>query len=327
MVSLRDSFIWSLALIAAPFAALAEQIHEPLRVENLSPLVQLIGLPAQRSADINAGVSVSWHADIATHFIARESENERVFFDGETQQHTLDLRWGLATNWEVSAQLPFIQHSGGFLDSYVNGWHDFFGMTDGGRSQFPEDRIRYQYNGIAGQSLLDGSASGLGDITVELARISERQPDLQIAYAVGFKGSSGSSSDWTGSGASDVYGLARFSGAHLGDLPLYWHGQLGVTRVGDSDLLSAQQKNLIYFAGLSAEWLMSEQWAVIVQFDSHSAPMDSELESLGSTAGLLSLGVRHQLSQDWAVDISFAEDILVETGPDIVFKASFHYRP
>ena len=327
MVAPRDLFIWSVILIALPLTASAERIHEPLRVENLSPLTQLIGLPAQRSADIKTGLSISWHTDIATHFVARESENERVFFDGETQKHSLDLRWGLAPNWELSAQLPFIQHGGGFLDSYVNGWHDFFGMSDGGRSQFPEDRIRYQFNGIAGQSLLEKSASGLGDVTLELARISERQRTLQTAYAFGYKAPSGSSADWTGSGASDFYGLARFSGAHLGNLRLYWHGQLGVIRVGDSDLLSAQQENWVYFAGLSAEWLLSDQWAVIVQVDSHSAPMNSELGSLGKTAGLLSLGVRRQVTQHWAVDISFSEDIIVETGPDIIFKAAIHYRP
>lgn len=37
------------------------------------------------------------------------------------------------------------------------------------------------------------SSSGLGDVTFELAYMAERQRDLQIAYAVGYKASTGQS--------------------------------------------------------------------------------------------------------------------------------------
>jgi hypothetical protein len=42
---------------------------------------------------------------------------------------------------------------------------------------------------------------------------------------------------------------------------------------------------------------------------------------------MLSFGVRRQLDRQWAVDLSFAEDIIVESAPDIIFQASIHYRP
>jgi len=48
---------------------------------------------------------------------------------------------------------------------------------------------------------------------------------------------------------------------------------------------------------------------------------------LGEPAGMLSLGLRRQLGNTWAVDVSFAEDIVVESAPDIIFQASIHYRP
>ena len=126
-----------LALTAAaallPTHTFAEVMHEPLWVENLSPLAQLIAIPSQRSADVRAGLSLTWHSDVATHFVSQASLDERVFFDGETQKHSLALRWGLSSNWDISATLPVVKHSGGFVDSYVNRWHDFFGMSDGYR--------------------------------------------------------------------------------------------------------------------------------------------------------------------------------------------------
>jgi hypothetical protein len=311
----------------APLAASSEVMHEPLWVENLSPLAQLVALPSQRSADIKEGISVTLHADVATHFVSQVSDSERVFFDGETQAHNVNVRWGLSPRWELSAHIRSIQHDGGFVDSYVNRWHDFFGMSDGGRSALPEDQIRFQFDRDGEQVLLDRSVSGQGDTTFELSYLSERQQELQIGYAVGYKASTGASDDWLGSGATDLYGVARFSGAHQGNLPLYWHGQLGVTRAGDSALLGAQQKDWLWFTGLSAEWLLNDRWSVIAQLDSHSALAASDLDAVGDAAGMFSLGLRRQLGRQWALDVSFAEDIIVESAPDIIFQASLHFRP
>ena len=103
------------AVLLLPLTVSGEVIHEPLWVENLSPLAQLVALPSQRSADIKEGLSVSVHTDIATHFVSQASGRERVFFDGETQKHSVNLRWGLSPRWELSAHLSSIKHDGGFV--------------------------------------------------------------------------------------------------------------------------------------------------------------------------------------------------------------------
>lgn len=324
----KRGLVLAVVLVAlAPRLAVAERIHAPLWVENLSPIAALIGIPSQRIADIREGLSVTAHTDFATHFVAQTSNNEQLFFDGESQRQSLRVRWGLSPTWAVSATLPVTRHSGGFIDSYVNRWHNAFGMSDGGRSAVPEDQIRYQFDGQTQGVSLDRSASGRNDLTFELAHRAEWQKDLQIAYAIGYKASTGSVDEWTGSGASDVYSVARFSGAHQSDLPFYWHGQLGVTHVGSSPLLGPRQKEWIGFGGLSMEWLLNSQWALLAQFDSHSAILSSDLKALGEPAGMLSLGLRRSLGRHWAVDVSFAEDIIVESAPDIIFQASLHYRP
>ena len=329
--SIGKALIYRPAFAAIGFLAtslsFADAIHEPLWVENLSPMAALLAIPSQRSADIREGLSVILHSDIATHFVSQARSDETVFFDGETQRHSLGLRWGMSSNWELSAVVPFTRHGGGFTDSYVNRWHDFFGMPDGGRSEVAEDQLRYQFSSPQLDSTLSESASGLGDVTLELTYMGERQRDLQIAYAVGYKASTGDSNDWTGSGSSDLYGVARFSGAHRSELPLYWHGQLGVTSVGSSSLLGPEQRDWIWFGGLSAEWHFNQRWALIGQIDSHSAVLDSSLDALGEPAAMLSLGLRRQLNSKWAIDVSFAEDIVVESAPDIIFQASLHYRP
>jgi hypothetical protein len=72
---------------------------------------------------------------------------------------------------------------------------------------------------------------------------------------------------------------------------------------------------------------LNERWALIGQIDSHSALLNSSADALGEPAAMLSLGLRRHLNKSWAVDLSFAEDIVVESAPDIIFQASIHFRP
>lgn len=117
MVRLLRRLMSAFPRLLLPLTVSGEVIHEPLWVENLSPLAQLVALPSQRSADIKEGLSVSVHTDITTHFVSQASERERVFFDGETQKQSVNLRWGLSPQWELSAHLSSIKHYGDFVDA------------------------------------------------------------------------------------------------------------------------------------------------------------------------------------------------------------------
>ena len=77
----KDGLVIAAVFVAlAPCLAVAERVHAPLWVENLSPMAALIGIPSQRTADIREGLSVTAHTDLATHFVAQVSDNEQAFF-------------------------------------------------------------------------------------------------------------------------------------------------------------------------------------------------------------------------------------------------------
>ena len=81
----------------------------------------------------------------------------------------------------------------------------------------------------------------------------------------------------------------------------------------------------MWFAGLAADWAVSDKWSLIAQLDLHAAPMDSGLDALGDDAVLFTLGVRRKFGQAWSLDINFVEDARVQTGPDVIFQASVRY--
>lgn len=309
----------------ASLAAFSES--EPLQITNLSPLASLRAIPPQRSAEPARGLSWAASATISNHFTLENAGEESLFLDGQTDALTLSFRYGLPQQWDVEVTVPWRHHSGGFTDNLISSWHGFFGLPDGNRDSYPTDALHYQLSQPAHDRHLLRSASGLGDIQVAVSRPLLAIDGGQLGISAGVKTASGQSSDWLGSGATDVYALLRFSGQQLGGWPLWWHGQVGGTRAGDSDLLGPQQRRSLWFAGMAAEWRFTPRWSALMQYDAHSALLDGALEALSEPAGMLSMAVRWRPTSRWMIDAGFSEDVVVGSAPDITFLLNARYVP
>jgi len=312
-------------LLALPPGA---AVAEPLYAKNLSPVAGLLGLPSPRAAGL--AESGNWqfaaHTSIASHFAVDSNNREAVNLDGETWRLAFDLRYGFAGHWELQLELPVLSHDGGSLDRLIDGWHDFWGMPDGGRRRAPRDQLDYRYQSAAGGFVLRDSSGGVGDVTLALHRALYRDDSWQLSAGAGYKFASGRERDFLGSGAEDVFAVLRAGRAAPGSR-LSWQGQAGYLRAGRSGLLGPAQERDLWFAGAGVDWAWLDPLSLLLQIDSHSAPLDSSLTALGGTALLLTAGARWRFSQDWALDLGFVEDIRVETAPDVTFLASFRYRP
>ena len=317
-------FFACLGGVALPLAA-----YEPLYVKNLSPVTGLLGLPSQRSAETqdDGALEIALHSSVANIYILDGNSREYLNLDGETLRFALDMRYGLAQNWDLQLEVPWLEQSGGHLDRAIDEWHDLWNMSDGGRSRVPRNMLDYQYasSSAAGFALEDDN-SGLGDITLALNYAFFRNKDAVATLALGYKFGVGDEDKFLGSGADDAFLALRFSGAHLSDLPLRWHGQVGYLRAGDSDMLDDIQQQDLWFAGLSVDWLLSDNWSLLAQLDGNAAPTNSDITALGDDAATLTGGVRWRFAPGWSVDASAVEDIVVETASDIIFQVSLRYR-
>lgn len=324
---IKPSWCFVSTLLAC--SGVSASASEPLYVKNLSPFAGLSGLPSQRDAHTTSGgkVVVALHSSVANHYVSDSKPDEYLNLDGETLRFALEVRYGLAENWDVQLEVPWLDHSGGNLDRPIDDWHDFWGMSDGGRDNVPRDLLDYRYATVDGQTGLRDDTSGLGDVSLAVSHEYYRDDKTAASVAVGYKFGAGDDDDFLGSGADDVFLALRFSGSHLSDLPLSWHGQLGYLRAGGSDVTDdAQEKNL-WFVGLSMDWMIARHWSLIAQLDGHAAPLDSDLTGAGDDPVMATLGVRWRFSQHWSVDVNVVEDIRTETAPDVTFQASLRYRP
>ena len=139
--------------MSLPQAGLADALPD----FNLSPLISTIGLPnAQHGADLVERGHTRWRSSIVTasHSTEDTDGNESLLFDGETTVASLGFDYGLRDRLQIGVELPYVLHESGGLDSFIDSWHDWFGLPDGIRTQIGQDQLNFIYQ-VDGNDLLN----------------------------------------------------------------------------------------------------------------------------------------------------------------------------
>jgi hypothetical protein len=314
-------------LLSHPAQTLGVEIT-PFYTQNQSPVTQIFGLPAAGDARVLAKgrTLVLVSADVANNFAADAAPGESILLDGESYRFTLALRYGITDSLEAGIDIPYVGEGGGFLDGFIIGWHNFFGLPQGGREEAVRDRLLYRYDKDGSNRLtVDDSNFDLGDVRFYGAlRIYDdrEQYPRSVALRACIKAPTGESDRLHGSGSTD-FALWLTAGddyrlpAWLGHFTIF--GAAGGMYMTKGDVLKDQQRNLAGFGSLGFGWGPADWIALKAQLSGHTAFYKSELRELGDDALQLIVGGTLAFSPWTSLDIGVSEDILVRTSPDVAF--------
>lgn len=323
-----------LAALAAGTGARGAEIT-PFRTVNLSPHVQIFGLPAVGPARILSPRrgEASFVFDAANSFAIDETNQERIVLDGETYRIALGLRYGLADGIEAGIEVPFIVHSGGELDGFIDWFHDAFGFAAGGRDGVEEGRLRYSYTRDGRDHFrVEDSSGGIGDLRLTGGiRLYDDRSEARRAVALrgAVKIPTGDSSELRGSGSVDVsLWLTASDDYRLGN---WGHATLfaaaGGMVMSDGDVLEDQQRNLAGFGTIGIGWSPFEWLALKVQGNWHSALYrGSRLRELENDSLQIISGGTIAFSKNTTLDLGVSEDASVKTSPDVAFHLALTQR-
>lgn len=300
----------------------------PFYTYNQSPLIQIHGLPAIDNAALvpvgRLGTLLS--VDAANNFSVDSNANESVTLDGETYRFTLAARYGIAKGFEVGIDIPYVVHSGGFMDGFIQDYHHFFGFPNGGRESVPNDRLLYQYTSNYNDGInLSDSTSGLGDIrltgAMQLYRHDGETPRA-VALRASLKLPTGNTNRLLGSGSTD-FALWLDAGEDY-KLPCLGHltgfGAIGGLVMSDGDVLERQQRTAAGFASLGIGWSPVDWFALKMQANAHTPIyQDSSLKEVNESSVQLVSGGTFAFTGNTSLDLGVSEDVVVETSPDVVF--------
>ena len=310
----RVGVLGALCVAASSVAA-----AEPFAVRDQNPFLAGLGLPS--AMPTRFGEDRGWTSTLDLFWgstaLVQQQGTESLIVDAETREARLTLQTPLSDRFAFQLQLPYRYTGAGNLDSFIDSWHDTFGLTDGARSQLPSDAINISYaRGQSQQLALTSSASGLADIQASLGYDVVASKTSALSAWLSVKLPSGDADKLTGSGATDVSFILAGDRHFDGDWSVF--GQAAVTLLGDGDLLTDRQRSVVWsgMAGLGGRvW---RGLSLKAQVDAHTAAFDSDIDFLGE-AIILTAGGDYRFASGWLMNIGVSEDIAVEHSPDVVF--------
>ena len=311
----------AVVLILAAYAAQADEIRAFHNINQL-PFKHIFGLPSLDNSPLTeAG---KWRlnliGNISNTYDIAIGPQEKLTNDLETFRGSLVASYGLRNSWQLSVEVPYISHDGGFLDDFIYDWHDFFGMPQNGRSKDNSDQLNVSY--LSGVSFeLPGPASGVGDIRFNVSR-SRPWNNRTLIFSAELKLPTGDFDKLTGSGGSDFSaGLTLNDPYSLEKYRVTLYGGLAGVFLGDADgELAAVQNNFVLAGRAGVGWQATKLIQLKLQLDAQSAIYDSDLKEMGNPAFQLVMGGSLTFTDEVYLDIAVAEDINTSTAADVAFQ-------
>ncbi|MBF0508485.1 MAG: DUF3187 family protein [Deltaproteobacteria bacterium] len=316
----RPAAIIIMLVLACPFTGWAESELGPLQVKNQFPphLMFLTPLPESPKLLPQGKFQVSAGVDYSSVFVDESSRNWTALIDMEMLALRLSATYGLWDRVNLSLHGVWISMNSGFLDGFLEEYHNAFGFPNYGRERRPKNEFAY-YLRKNGQDWFRPQSGGVyfADSTAEakFALLEEKQTGFftgSLAYTV--KLPTGDYERGYGSGRAD-HGLFLLTQSRVSSFVI--HFSPGVILLTDPVTLGpAVPVRNLYSAVLGLEYLLNDSWNLLAQLNYYRSPFgDTGIKQLDDDSLELAVGFTCRLTPQTGLEFAFCED-LSNSAPD-----------
>jgi hypothetical protein len=305
------------AAVTAAILASAPSVHaeEFFAIRDENPLIRGFYLPLPSDMRLDAPASVSATLLISNTLNVEKNSHETLLVDGESDVLDLTYDNALSQSWRYRLSLPVVHDSGGFLDSVIDTWHEIFGFNRGNRPFYPKGQIDYFYSG-QGMVSLHHPQTSVGDLAADAGWYALDDARRSVSLWGGIKAPTGSVADLTSDGAWD--------GALWAHAAMRWPqwqlaAEVGMAQPFGDEIFAGHAHRSSVFARFALGRTLGPAWTLRAQLDAQSGRVaGSDTRFLGPSMQL-TVGAARRLRGRWRIQMGFAEDIAVNTAPDITF--------
>ncbi len=173
------------------------------RDQNIFNLIHGQALPSNAALIKHKDTQWSGSLAITNTLNIKSNEEESIYLDYESYRFNLSYQYGLNENWNLKFDLPIIHLGGGFLDSSIDHWHDFFGLPGANRPFITDNQynINYTYQNLP---LINANSptTSLGDLQISAARKFIENGNTAISLWASLKLPTGNENKLAGNGAT-----------------------------------------------------------------------------------------------------------------------------
>lgn len=311
---IKYSFLITCLLVTALISgSLQAQTYPGLPTRGQNPLLQSYYIPVIPTTSEDS-LSFSHSLYFTNTYQIESKGNENLVIDVENTRYDFQITYRKSL-WHFNLTVPFISNRSGFLDQTIEGWHDFFGLPQGGRDSAQNNQINLLYQ-VDGNDIINSQdpSEGIGDI--QLAAGYQIDPQSQFWFALELPSSDNSLFI---SNQEMEFAFWYLTANNLNE-KLTTYGTLGLSFPANDGLMINRIENQVLFGqvGLIYTWL--PRYQLLLQLDLHSNIVkNSDLEALGNSIQA-QFGLRiNKLFSEQQLDLFFSEDIIPGYAPDITF--------
>lgn len=268
-------------------------------------------------------------------FLGGSTATSAFAMDGEILRTNLGMRAGAGSGVELGFDLPVLHTSGGFLDSFLIGYHDLFGFPDQGRDDVANNRFEV-FAEKDGQRVYELRQASLefGDVPlsgtwtlVPVRRQADGSGSPGLAARAGLELPTGDEDAGFGNGQVDyAAGLCATWPLPIGAL----HAEAQRTFAGSPRMARNAGFSFADVAAgsLALEAQPSAGLGLLVQVSWETATLaDLDLDRASRDAILLWLGARLRLEDELFLEVGFGEDLSENIAPDFTAWLSVAWLP
>ena len=137
----KSASLFSLFLFITVFSN-SYAFDGPLQVKNKFPLFLNVNAPYLESASLQNSFTASLsHSSI---YLVEHSSEWDMGLDMEITELNLRFRKSINNFIELGVDVPILSFNSGFMDGFLDSYHDTFGFPDYGRSDRPKNDFLYE---------------------------------------------------------------------------------------------------------------------------------------------------------------------------------------
>lgn len=310
----RISLLLLTACLFLSTSAVAASFVGPVPVRNQNPLALLsLDMRAQDTRVLpDKQFEVETNFAFSNLFERQESINTgyRADLDMELFRHSYLFRYGFQNRYEFGIEVPFIHTSSGFLDGFLEGYHNALGLPNAGRDLYPDGTYAYSItqNGVPVYTVSQQSY-GLSDMVLnfkhQIWKETEKRPGLAAIYYI--KVPTGDNGKGLGSGSPDA-GFQVAAEKGLGRARGY--ANLAYLVLGPNDNLDAITNPVLLSWMLGAEFsLVQDYLSAIAQLSGDTSLYEgTDLYIVDEAPLNLTMGFGGQAWEGHQWKFAFSED-------------------
>ena len=222
---------------------------------------------------------------------------------------------------EIGLDIPVLYIGGGFMDGFLESYHDAFGFSDYGRSERPHNNFLYEVRKDGSLIIQGNSGFGLGDIRLTIKKPLITSDDLNLSIKGDVELPVGNAKTGFGNGSVDA-GLSLILDKRITDkIMTYWN--IGGVLAGDVKGHQTLDIDDFIYGGAAIEAHINEKLSLLAQVMGQTPIYPTtNISAVDDDSWMISFGGRYHIGKG-SLELSLTEDLNTAGAPDFIVNLTY----